>query len=308
MKLVNTFDTLVKKSPIPRLWVAHILNLVHHHRPLNLTNPIYFSDLVQSRMFLDRDENLIWACDKMAQKHRVSELRLGQIEIPETLWFGRDLNDAIDAKLEGRYVIKPNSDSSKVWFGEGPLNVGDVARINESLRCHSDPYEHSGEWAYSQAQQGFLIERLLGEPPLPDYKVHVFWGNAVFLFVCTDRNSDLKITCYDRNWNKLQRVWGNPVSDIPRPPMLAEMLAAAEKIADGFDFLRVDFYVVDDKLYFGETAAYPGSGRHVVRPDYDRWLGNLWNAGSVKAVRDLYPQIAQFHNPGNETFSTFDDL
>ena len=64
----------------------------------------------------------------------------------------------------------------------------------------------------------------------------------------------------------------------PAPAQLTEMIAIAEQIATGFDFLRVDLYNTDGQVWFGETTAYPmgGFGRYSP-PGFDFDLGRWWN-------------------------------
>ena len=55
------------------------------------------------------------------------------------------------------------------------------------------------------------------------------------------------------------------------------MLSAAEEMARGFDFARVDFYQPEDQPLFGEVTFYPGSGLHPIDPpELDAKWGRLW--------------------------------
>jgi hypothetical protein len=57
------------------------------------------------------------------------------------------------------------------------------------------------------------------------------------------------------------------------------MLAAAERLASGHDFLRVDFFEVNGQPLFGEFCLYPGSGLDPFDPpQLDDWLGAQWSA------------------------------
>ena len=55
------------------------------------------------------------------------------------------------------------------------------------------------------------------------------------------------------------------------------MLQLAEKLSVNIPFVRVDFYEVDGKVYFGELTFFPGSGFEEFTPesaDYElgEWL------------------------------------
>jgi hypothetical protein len=56
------------------------------------------------------------------------------------------------------------------------------------------------------------------------------------------------------------------------------MLDIAEALSKPFDFIRVDFYCVDDKIYFSEMTNYPSRGRGKFDPtDFDFEIGKLWH-------------------------------
>ena len=56
------------------------------------------------------------------------------------------------------------------------------------------------------------------------------------------------------------------------------MLSAAETLAAGHDFLRVDFFEIDGAPRFGEFCLYPGSGLdRFANERIDLELGRLWH-------------------------------
>ena len=55
------------------------------------------------------------------------------------------------------------------------------------------------------------------------------------------------------------------------------MLEVARKLAQGFDYIRIDLYAFADKIYIGEMTHYPGSGMEKFTPiEFDFELGKLW--------------------------------
>ena len=55
------------------------------------------------------------------------------------------------------------------------------------------------------------------------------------------------------------------------------MLSLAQELSRKFDFIRVDFYEVKNKLYFGELTHYPESGMGKFEPSsFDFELGKYW--------------------------------
>lgn len=50
----------------------------------------------------------------------------------------------------------------------------------------------------------------------------------------------------------------------------------AEMISVGHVFLRVDFYSINDEVYFGEMTFFPASGLGRIAPDgWDEKIGDL---------------------------------
>ena len=53
------------------------------------------------------------------------------------------------------------------------------------------------------------------------------------------------------------------------------MLELAKKLSVNIPFLRVDFYTVDGKIYFGELTFFPASGLEKYEPEeWDETFGD----------------------------------
>lgn len=102
-----------------------------------------------------------------------------------------------------------------------------------------------------------------GETDPDDYKIFCFDGEPKVLFVATDRASgDTKFDFFDPEWNHMPFINGHPnASRLPeKPGHLSEMLDYAKVLSEGFPHVRVDFYEVGGKVYFGEMTFYHWSG------------------------------------------------
>lgn len=54
------------------------------------------------------------------------------------------------------------------------------------------------------------------------------------------------------------------------------MVKLAEKLSKDIPFLRVDFYEINERVYFGELTFYPASGFEKFKPEeYDKILGDM---------------------------------
>lgn len=96
---------------------------------------------------------------------------------------------------------------------------------------------------------------------------------------CSDRfsNDGLHVTFFDRDWNVMpfERRYPSVKEGLPKPQKYEEMLVLAEWLARDIPFIRVDFYEVFGKIYFGELTLYPGGGFVEFTPsEWDKTLGD----------------------------------
>ena len=111
---------------------------------------------------------------------------------------------------------------------------------------------------------------------LTDYKVHCFNGEAKLILVCKDRFTKTGLTedFFTPDWEHLdlrRPTHPNAASAIAKPAELAEMLALAKTLSVNIPFLRVDFYIIEHKVYFSELTFFPASG-------FERFVPEEWDA------------------------------
>lgn len=149
-------------------------------------------------------------------------------------------------------------------------------------------YSYSKEYQYKYIQPRIIVEKLLetkdGKIP-NDYKLHFINGQLAFVYVSYDREGVNDRVIYDVNWNKLPFSWvpsntyheGMGTSNVPKPKSFDEMVRIGTEIAKKFPrYIRVDFYDVDGKLYFGEITFHHGGALDRFFPEvYDEYYGKL---------------------------------
>lgn len=73
-----------------------------------------------------------------------------------------------------------------------------------------------------------------------------------------------------------ERHYPNSKNEILKPHNYEEMIRLSEILSKNIIFLRVDFYEINKKIYFGELTFYPGSGFEEFSPNkYDEIIGNM---------------------------------
>ena len=69
----------------------------------------------------------------------------------------------------------------------------------------------------------------------------------------------------------------------PIPKDFEKMINIAKTISKGIDFLRVDLYYINERIYFSECTFYPCSGYMNFQPDeYDEKVGRLLELTGLK--------------------------
>jgi hypothetical protein len=140
------------------------------------------------------------------------------------------------------------------------------------------------EWAYSQIPPRIIVEEKLTGPDggIPDdYKFFVFHGTCRYVQVDTGRFDTRTQDFYDTHWQHLPLSGGPAWADPPQeaPDRLREMVAIAEHLATDTDFVRVDLYLLPERIVFGELTSYPAGGHSPFHPDnWDAVFGSHWTA------------------------------
>lgn len=108
---------------------------------------------------------------------------------------------------------------------------------------------------------------------LRDYKFFCFNGQPKFMYVSNDYSKNARTDFFDMNYTHLDMRMKDPNSENPpaKPDEFDEMKALAVKLSKGIPFLRVDFYIINHKIYFGELTFYHNAGFFQIYPF--KWNG-----------------------------------
>ncbi|MFP4403771.1 MAG: ATP-grasp fold amidoligase family protein [Nanoarchaeota archaeon] len=251
---------------------------------LNLKNPRSFNEKVVYKKIYDRNPLLTKTSDKVAVRDYIREV-LGKKEgekhlIP--LLYVTDNPETIPfEKFPKDFIIKANHGSGwNIIIRDGKYNKKEI--IKKCKTWLNTPHGlDKMEWAYKNVKRKILIEELLldekGQVP-KDYKFFVFDGKVKLVFIDFDRFENHTRSLFDENWNHLNATLKYPIGKkIRKPKKFEKMKKIAEKLGEPFDHIRVDLYLINDNIYFGELTSYQGSGVQMIKPrSYDFELGKYW--------------------------------
>ena len=174
--------------------------------------------------------------------------------------------------LPDKFVLKCNHDSGSCHIIDKRKGFNQKS-INEDLNKHLR--EKFGyrfcEPHYNKIKPLIIAEEYLENDngfssSMIDYKVWCFNGQPYCIFVAYNRTHEhLNINVYDLNWNEHPEwcVFSNHyvIGNVPKPEKLSDILKIAADLSYGFPEVRVDFYILGNRIYFGEMTFTSACGR-----------------------------------------------
>ena len=220
--------------------------------------------------------------DKYEAKRYVSNI-LGEEYIIPNIGIYENFSDINFDILPNKFVIKCTHDSGGniICKDKEQLNLKEVEK--KLKHCLERNYFYANrEWPYKNVKPRILIEKYMAseeQPELIDYKFFCFNGEPKLIYVSQglEQHSTARISFADMNYNmtNFYRNDYKPFEKLPdKPKNFEKMKEFARKLSKGITFIRVDFYEINSKLYFGELTFFPCSGFIPFVPEeYDRILG-----------------------------------
>lgn len=236
-------------------------------RPLNLGNPTEFNEKLQwLKLKKYQDDPLVIQCaDKVRVREYIEQCGCGDILI-ECIGIYDEPEQIPWEHLPEKFVLKCNHGAgyNVVCTDKSAM---DIEKTKKQLKKWlKDDYSLTyAEMHYHKIAKKIICEKYIQpeDGVLPDdYKVYCFDGEAYCTMLCKEREQEenCKYYFFDKEWNF--KPWDKSTSEftnvqIEKPKQFEKMLSYAEKISKGFPFVRVDLYVMEDRIYFGEMTFTP---------------------------------------------------
>lgn len=235
----------------------------------NLRNPQTFNEKLNWLKLYDRNQHYTTLVDKHEVKQYVADVIGGEYVIP-TIGVWESAEEIDFDSLPDKFVMKATHDSGGVVICRDKSKLDrEAARKKMSEALQRDFYAVTREWPYKNVKRRIIAEQLLevdGDTTngsINDYKFFCFNGKVRFMKVDVDRDTDHRANYYDTKFHLLnftETRFGFADKPVEKPVHFEKMIELAEKLAKDKRFLRVDFYEVGDRLYFGEITFFPDSG------------------------------------------------
>jgi hypothetical protein len=249
------------KYYFPFLWCKHLYK-ENLGKVTDFSKPKDINEIIQWLSFYTDTSLWTMLADKYAVRKYTAECAGEEILVPLLgNWYKAEEIDF--DRLPDKFVIKPNNGcyDTIIVKDKKKANFDEIRqRLDYSLKKRFG-FENS-EPHYLRIKPCIIAEQLLEtneEGGLKDYKIWCINGKPHSILLCTNRDalghSDLMQ--YDLLWNRhpewISSSFRNE-SVCAKPENLEDMLKFASKLSANIPQVRVDFYNINGKIYFGEMT------------------------------------------------------
>lgn len=232
----------------------------------NFKNPESFNEKINHIKLYSNNSLRKLVADRIKVREYVKD-KAPECDLINILWNGETFTRKDYDNLPQRFVIKANHGS------------GMVLVINKEKDDFYTIYQETEKWkkinygkitrqfVYQDLPKTIIVEEFINfdSKVVPDYKFMCINGKIEFIQVDLDRFEDHSRNLYDENFIRISGMLEyKQGEDIEKPKLFGKAKSIALKLSEDFDFLRVDLYILDDIIYFGELTNTSGNG-------YDRF-------------------------------------
>lgn len=249
------------------------------NKELNLENPKTFNEKINWMKLNYKNKNATICADKYEVRKYLEDRGYNWL-LNDLLGVYENVDEINIDKLPNRFVLKATHGSGWNLIVK---NKNDIKWKPWKLVMKSwlkqNFYYYGREWVYKDMKPRIVCEKFLEDKngELLDYKVYCFNGEPKFIQVDVDRFGNHTANYYNICWGNMPFQYDDENSGriIEKPKNLKEILEISRDLSRDFPHVRVDFYEVNGKLYFGELTFFSASGTAKFNPEkYDEIVGS----------------------------------
>lgn len=249
----------------------------------DLDHPKRYTEKIQWRKLYDNNHMYSILADKYAVREWVKK-KIGEEYLIPLLGVWDRAEDIDFDQLPDSFVLKTNNAYNTNIIVRNKEDINKRLIIEQLNHWLAFPFwAELGEFHYKDIPPKIIAEKFMqceGTDDLTDYKFLCFHGKPYCCTVELDRFHGHKQLVYDADWKphgwRINHFAASSDS-IEKPAQYEKMLAMVKTLCEGFSHVRVDLYLIQQKIYFGEMTFTPGSGYVSIVPDeYDFILGEQW--------------------------------
>ena len=252
---------------------------------LNLDKPQKYTEKLQWLKLYNRKLEYTAMVDKYAVREYVAKTIGEEYLIPLLGGPWKSFDEIDFDKLPEQFVLKCTHDSGGLIICKDKDALNKKTAKKEIESClKRNFYFLNREWVYKDVIPQIIAEKYMEDTAtreLRDYKFFCFDGEPKALFVATDRQTpgeEVKFDFFDMEYKHIDVRNGHEnAKALPEKPIqFAQMKQLARKLSKGIPHVRVDFYEVDGKVYFGEMTFFHFSGMVPFEPEEWDYTFGSW--------------------------------
>ena len=238
--------------------------------------PETFTQKIQFRKLYDNNPLYSICADKYRVREYVKE-KIGEEYLVPLYLVTDKLTEEQWDKLPNSFVAKANHNSGPVQIvkDKTKANKKEIIReLNNQLKL--DYGILSMEKYYSDIPRNIIVEKYLKDN-IEDYKFHTFRGKVYLERITREGLGSMYSVDV---WKNMNFSIGYQVDNniYPKPKNFEKMLEMVKKLSQEFEYVRVDLYNVDGKIYVGELTFCESSGfGKFTNEEWDYIFGSYWN-------------------------------
>lgn len=251
----------------------------HHKESINWKNPQTLDAKIMWLELMSDTSRWTELADKYNVRNYVESKGYAHI-LPKCYGIWNAAKEIDFTQLPNKFVIKCTHDCGSTIIVQNK-DKENLENLSNYLNNKLKPIGGGSviEPHYQRIKPRIMAEELLIDEQtkhlstsLIDYKIWCFSGKPYIALLCYDRIKDANghsnptVDLYSiKTWIPQRELLSNKSAhykDIPRPKCLEEMLCIAKALAEGFPQVRVDFYVINNKPYFGELTFTSAAASH----------------------------------------------
>jgi len=266
--------------------IAYIMFIIKHGYIPNFKNPRSLNEKINYIKLYNRNPLRAMVVDRLKVREYVSE-KSPRCYLPKIYWSGKSFTKDTWDSLPNEFVLKANHGSKMTLIVNKSIDDYDTVKLETEAWLKKDYSKFGREWIYENLEKYLIVEEKLefnGDIP-PDYKFFVCSGKVEMVQLDLDRFSQPSQNIYTKDFQLMDATLFHKKSNeiIEKPKCYDDAVQIAEELAVDFDFIRVDLYLIDDKVYFGELTNTPGNGFRKFNPkELDFELGSKLPAKIIR--------------------------
>lgn len=268
---------------MPDKWFLKIIYKAYMGKELNLQDPKNYNEKLNWLKLYDRKPLYTTLVDKLAVKDYVAQ-KIGSEYIIPTLKVYDSAGQIILEDLPEQFVLKCNHDSGSFVICKDKETFDFEAAKQKLTAClKQDFYLLAREWPYKNVPRKIIAEQYIKDDTgeaLIDYKWFCFNGEPKIMYIGRDKGEHPSTDFFDMEFNHLPIQILDPPSEVcpDKPVQFDEMKRIASILSKDIPHVRVDFYVINNHIYFGEfTFFHLGGFSNFNDENWNELLGSWIN-------------------------------